>query len=76
MSIKVVAQVVQNSSVASNHSRRADVPKELPEKKKMAKNPDKSYGWYKAQDFSDYIEEVVGEINFISVQVILTTILR
>ena len=42
----------------------------------MAKNPDKSYGWYKAQDFSDYIEEVIGEINFnfISIQVILTTI--
>ena len=52
-------------------------PKSSPEKKKMA-NPDKSYGWYKAQDFSDYIEEVVGEINFnfISVQIILTTILR
>ena len=42
----------------------------------MAKNPDKSYGWYKAQDFSDYIEEVVGEINFISIQVIFTIILR
>ena len=42
----------------------------------MAKNPDKSYGWYKAQDFSDYIEEVVGEINFNSIQIILTTILR
>ena len=42
----------------------------------MAKNPDKSYGWYKAQDFSDYIEEVVGEINFISIQVIFTTIPR
>ena len=48
-------------------------PKSSPEK--MA-NPDKSYGWYKAQDFSDYIEEVVGEINFISIQIILTTILR
>ena len=33
-------------------------------------------GWYKAQDFSDYIKEVIGEINFnfISIQVILTTI--
>ena len=27
------------------------------------KNADKSYGWYKAQDFGDYIERVVGEIN-------------
>ena len=47
-------------------------PKSSPE---MA-NPDKSYGWYKAQDFSDYIEEVVGEINFNSIQIIFTTILR
>ena len=41
-------------------------------------NPDKSYGWYKAQDFGDYIERVVGEITikFISIiPIILTTTL-
>ena len=36
-------------------------PKSSPEKKKMA-NPDKSYGWYKAQDFSHYIEEGSGHV--------------
>ena len=54
--------------------------KSSPEKKKMGKsNPDKSYGWYKAQDFGDYIERVVGEITikFISIiPIILTTTLR
>ena len=48
-------------------------------KKKMAdSNPDKSYGWYTAQHFSDYIERVVGEINFnfIFILIIFTTILR
>ena len=36
-------------------------------------NPDKSYGWYKAQDFGDYIERVVGEIT---VKFIFSTTLR
>ena len=49
-------------------------------RKKMAElNTDKSYvyGWYKAQHFSDYIERVVGEINFkfISILIIITTTL-
>ena len=41
-------------------------------------NPDKSYGWYTAQHFSDYIERVVGEINFklISILIIFITTLR
>ena len=48
---------------------------------KMAeKNPDKSYGWYKAQHFSDYIERVVGEIiniKFISIKfTIISTLIR
>ena len=45
----------------------------------MAKqNPDKSYGWYTAKHFSDYIERVVGEINikFISIVTIIPTTLR
>ena len=49
------------------------------------KNPDKSYGWYKAQHFSDYIERVVGEIiniklisiKFISIKfTIISTLIR
>ena len=42
-------------------------------------NPDRSYGWYKAQHFSDYMERVVGEIiitKFISILIIFTTTLR
>ena len=42
-------------------------------------NPDKSYGWYTAQHFSDYMERVVGEIiitMFISILIIFTTTLR
>ena len=54
--------------------------KSSPEKQKMAgSNPDKSYGWYKAQNFSDYMERVVGEIiitKFISILIIFTTTLR
>ena len=50
------------------------------EKKKMAdSNPDKSYGWYTAQHFSDYMERVVGEIiitKLISIFIIFTTTLR
>merc|ERR1711936_834304 len=39
--------------------KKGRLVKHLP---KMAKkNADKSYGWYKAQDFGDYIERVVGE---------------
>ena len=49
-------------------------------KKKMAdSNPDKSYGWYTAQHFSDYMERVVGEIiitKLISIFIIFTTTLR
>ena len=49
-------------------------------KKKMAEqNPDKSYGWYTAQHFSDYIERVVGEFNiikFISIVTIIPILLR
>ena len=54
------------------------------------KNPDKNYGWYKAQrwvlqHFSDYIERVVGEIiniklisiKFISIKfTIISTLIR
>ena len=41
-------------------------------------NPDKSYGWYTAQHFSDYIARVVGEISikFISILIIFNTTLR
>ena len=43
-------------------------------------NPDKSYGWYTAQHFSDYIERVVGEIiniKFISIKfTIISTLIR
>ena len=50
------------------------------EKKKMAdSNPDKSYGWYTAQHFSDYMERVVGEIiiiKLISIFIIFITTLR
>ena len=35
------------------------------------KNADKSYGWYKAQDFGDYIERVVGEINIKLVSIVI-----
>ena len=38
------------------------------------KNADKSYGWYKAQDFGDYIERVVGEINIKLVSIVITNI--
>ena len=38
------------------------------------KNADKSYGWYKAQDFGDYIERVVGEINIKLVSIVITKI--
>ena len=46
----------------------------LDKKKTAESNPDKSY----AKHFSDYIERVVGEINFnfISIQIIFTTVLR
>ena len=39
-------------------------------------NPDKSYGWYKAQRFSDYMERVGGEItiNFIFILIFTTTL--
>ena len=52
--------------------------KSSPEKKKMAEsNPDKSYGWYKAQDFGDYIESVVGgiTIKFFSIILIICIII-
>ena len=69
-----------NSSVVSKHSSRADVPKALlPHKKKMPENNrDESYGWYKAEHFSDYMERVVGEITikFISILIIFNTTLR
>ena len=39
------------------------------------KNADKSYGWYKAQDFSDYIQRVVGEINIKLISIVNTSIL-
>ena len=42
-------------------------------------NPDKSYGWDKAQHFSDYMDRVVGEIiitKFISILITFTTTLR
>lgn len=42
-------------------------------------NPDKSYGWYTAQHFSDYMERVVGKIiitKLISIFIIFTTTLR
>ena len=38
------------------------------------KNADKSYGWYKAQDFGDYIERVVGEINIKLISIVITNI--
>ena len=73
--------VLQSSSVAPNSPLRADVPKRAPLTFKMAeKNPDKSYGWYKAQHFSDYIERVVGEIiniKFISINITtISTLIR
>ena len=51
----------------------------LPHKKKMPENNrDESYGWYKAEHFSDYMERVVGEITikFISILIICNTTLR
>ena len=43
---------------------------------KMAKkNADKSYGWYRAQDFGDYIERVVGEINMKFISIVIINIL-
>ena len=42
----------------------------------MAKNnPDKSYGWHKAQDFGDYIEKVIGEINMKFISIVIISIL-
>ena len=38
------------------------------------KNADKSYGWYKAQDFGDYIERVVGEMNIKLVSIVVINI--
>ena len=38
------------------------------------KNADKSYGWYKAQDFGDYIERVVGEINIKLIYIVVINI--
>ena len=39
-------------------------------------NPDKSYGWYTAKDFNDYMESVIGEITikFFSIILIIYTI--
>ena len=37
------------------------------------KNADKSYGWYKAQDFGDYIERVVGEMNIKLISIVNTS---
>ena len=39
-------------------------------------NPDKSYGWYTAKDFNDYMESVIGEINikFFSIILIISII--
>ena len=34
-------------------------------KGKMSNNPDKSYGWYKAHSFNDYMERIIGTV-FIS----------
>ena len=51
----------------------------LPHKKKMPENNrDESYGWYKAEHFSDYMERVVGEITikFISILTIFIITLR
>ena len=46
--------------------------KSSPEKRKMGKsNPDKSYGWYTAKDFSDYMESVIGEITIKFFSIIL-----
>ena len=40
-------------------------------------NPDKSYGWYSAKHFSDYMEKVVGKINIEFILVVnITIILR
>ena len=31
-------------------------------KGKMSNNPDKSYGWYKAYYFNDYMERIIGTV--------------
>ena len=54
-------------------------PKKLLSLEEMAseKNPDKSYGWYSAKHFSDYMEKVVGKINIEFILVVnITIILR
>ena len=58
-------------SVRSKPLSRKDAP---PKPNMAKKNADKSYGWYKAQDFGDYIERVVGEINIKLVSIVITNI--
>ena len=31
----------------------------------MSNNPDKSYGWYKAYYFNDYMERIIGTVFII-----------
>ena len=39
-------------------------------KRKMSDNPDRSYGWYKAHCFNDYMERVIG-ISLIIISLII-----
>ena len=57
---------------------RSEQTKRAPLTFKMAeKNPDKSYGWYSAKHFSDYMEKVVGKINIEFILIVnITIILR
>ena len=52
----------KRSSFIAGLSRREDVQKKAA---KMSNNPDRSYGWYKAHDFNDYMERIIGNV-FIS----------
>ena len=42
-------------------------------RRKMSDNPDRSYSWYKAHCFNDYMERIIG-IAFIIIIIIIITI--
>ena len=47
--------VCKRRSFIAGLLRRKDVAK-------MSNNPDRSYGWYKAHDFNDYMERIIGNV--------------
>ena len=45
----------------------------------MSENPDRSYGWYKAHCFNDYMERIIGialTIIIITLLIIITIVIN